>query len=74
MPVVFASPFGFVLPPTFALGTVIPLFLTILVIWYLGMSGVLMKKGREFGLIVQRIAGGILIIMGILDTLSYWSL
>lgn len=33
-----------------------------------------MKKGRRFGVIVQRTAGGILILLGILDTLTYWTL
>ena len=74
MPVVLSSPYGFVLPSVFAIGTALPLLIFILLIWYLGGSGVLMKKGRRFGTLVQRIAGIFMMIVGILDTLTYWSL
>jgi len=74
MPVVLSSPYGFVLPSVFALGTALPLLIFILLIWYFGGSGVLMKKGRKFGTLVQRIAGVFMLILGIFDTLTYWSL
>ncbi|WP_040208109.1 urease accessory protein UreH domain-containing protein [Neobacillus jeddahensis] len=74
MPVVMTSSYGFILPTIFALGTALPLLLFILIIWYLGGSGLLMKKGRKVGIIVQKIAGGFMLILGILDTLTYWSL
>jgi len=74
MPVVLSSPYGFILPSIFALGTALPLLIVIFIIWYLGGSGVLMKKGRKFGTIVQRIAGIFMLILGILDTFTYWSL
>lgn len=74
MPVVLSSSYGFVLPPVFALGTALPLLIVILIIWYLGGSGALMKRGRKFGAIVQRIAGIFMLILGIFDTLTYWSL
>ncbi|MFC4800080.1 sulfite exporter TauE/SafE family protein [Neobacillus sp. GCM10023253] len=74
MPVVLASPYGFILPSVFALGTAIPLWIIILIIWYLGGSGVIMKKGRKFGAFIQKAAGIILLLLGIFDTLTYWSL
>lgn len=74
MPVVLASPYGFILPPTFALGTAIPLLVVIFVIWYLGGSGVIMKKGRKLGMFIQRIAGVLMLLLGIFDTVTYWSL
>jgi cytochrome c biogenesis protein CcdA len=74
MPVVLSSPYGFILPPVFALGTAIPLLIVILIIWYLGGSGTLMKKGRRFGTVIQRIAGILMLILGIFDTITYWSL
>jgi cytochrome c-type biogenesis protein len=74
MPVVLSSSYGFILPTVFALGTALPLLIVILIIWYLGASGVLMKKGRKFGTIVQRIAGLFMVILGVFDTLTYWSL
>ncbi|MFZ7943203.1 MULTISPECIES: sulfite exporter TauE/SafE family protein [Bacillaceae] len=74
MPVVFSSPYGFILPSIFALGTAFPLLIVIFIIWYLGGSGALMKKGRKFGTLVQRIAGIFMLILGIFDTLTYWAL
>lgn len=74
MPVVLSSSYGFILPSIFALGTALPLLVVILIIWYLGGSGVLMKKGRKFGTVIQRIAGIFMIILGVFDTLTYWSL
>ncbi|MDR7236015.1 urease accessory protein UreH domain-containing protein [Neobacillus drentensis] len=74
MPVVLSSAYGFMLPPIFAIGTAIPLLIFIFIIWYLGASGVIMKKGRKFGMLIQRIAGVLMLLLGIFDTLTYWSL
>ncbi|WP_066252306.1 sulfite exporter TauE/SafE family protein [Neobacillus drentensis] len=74
MPVVLSSAYGFILPPIFAIGTAIPLLIFIFIIWYLGASGVIMKKGRKFGMLIQRIAGVLMLLLGIFDTLTYWSL
>ncbi|NHC40142.1 sulfite exporter TauE/SafE family protein [Bacillus sp. MM2020_1] len=74
MPVVLSSAYGFILPPIFAIGTAIPLLIFIFIIWYLGASGVIMKKGRKFGMVIQRIAGVLMLLLGIFDTLTYWSL
>jgi cytochrome c-type biogenesis protein len=73
MPIVLSSPYGFILPPIFALGTAIPLMIAIFIIWYLGGSGVLMKKGRKIGTIIQRITGIVMIVLGIFDSITYWS-
>lgn len=74
MPVVLSSTYGFILPSVFALGTALPLLIVVLIIWYLGGSGVLMKKGRKFGVFVQRLAGIFMVILGVFDTFTYWSL
>ncbi|WP_419956148.1 sulfite exporter TauE/SafE family protein [Neobacillus niacini] len=74
MPVVLSSSYGFILPSIFAFGTALPLLLFIFIIWYLGGGGVLMKKGRKFGVVIQRVAGFIMIVLGIMDTITYWSL
>jgi cytochrome c biogenesis protein CcdA len=74
MPIVLSSSYGFILPSVFALGTALPLILFILIIWYLGGGGVLMKKGKKFGTSIQRVSGILIILLGIFDTLTYWSL
>lgn len=68
MPIVLSTSYGVVLPSLFALGTSLPLFIAIFLIWYYGASGAVMKKGRRIGLYVQRTAGIVLVILGILDT------
>lgn len=73
MPLALSVPYGIVLPSLFAIGTSLPLILAVFLIWYFGLSGKLMKKrGRKMGLIVQRMAGIIIIILGVFDTITYW--
>ncbi|WP_066385396.1 urease accessory protein UreH domain-containing protein [Neobacillus mesonae] len=74
MPVVLSSSYGFILPSIFALGTALPVLLIIFLIWYFGASGLLMKKGRRIGTIIQRTAGIVMILLGVFDTLTYWLL
>ncbi|MFZ3580131.1 sulfite exporter TauE/SafE family protein [Virgibacillus sp. DJP39] len=72
MPVVLSSTYGAVLPSVFGIGTSIPLLLAIFLIWYFELGGQFMKRGRKIGLYVQRMVGWLMIILGILDTLTYW--
>ncbi|APH06136.1 sulfite exporter TauE/SafE family protein [Bacillus weihaiensis] len=72
IPVVLSSSYGFILPTLFAIGTVLPLIITIFFIWYLGGSGALLKKGRKFGSFIQKVAGVFMFLVGILDTITYW--
>lgn len=72
MPMALAVPYGVIMPSIFAVGTSIPLIFAVFLIWYFGLSGAFMKKGRKIGLIVQRIAGTIIIFIGIIDTITYW--
>lgn len=75
MPMATAVSYGAVLPVIFAIGTSVPLIIAIFLIWYFDLGGKLVKKqGRKLGLIVQRVAGALLIFIGIIDTLTYWGL
>lgn len=74
MPIVLSSSYGFILPSLFALGTAIPVLLIIFLIWYFGGSGVLIRKGRKIGTVIQRLAGIIMLVLGIFDTMTYWTL
>lgn len=74
MPMVLSTSYGAVLPSVFAIGTSVPLIITILLIWYFGMDERFMKKkGRRLGAIVQKVAGWTLIAIGVIDTITYWS-
>lgn len=72
MPIVLGSPYGFILPSIFAFGTALPLLIFIFIIWYLGGGGILMKKGRKIGVVIQRLSGIFMLFLGIVDTLTYW--
>ncbi|MRH44463.1 sulfite exporter TauE/SafE family protein [Aquibacillus halophilus] len=72
MPIVLSSSYGAVLPLVFGIGTSIPLLLAIFLLWYFELGGKIMKQGRKIGLVIQRGAGWVLIILGLFDTLTYW--
>lgn len=72
MPVALTASYGQILPVIFGLGTSVPVFFVMFLIWYFGMSGSFMKKGRRAGLLVQRLAGVIMVVIGIFDTITYW--
>ncbi len=73
MPMVVSTSYGVLLPSIFAIGTTLPLLLALLFIWYFNLGGkVMQKQGRQIGYYVQRIAGWIMIILGVLDTITYW--
>ncbi|MFD1851805.1 MULTISPECIES: cytochrome c biogenesis CcdA family protein [Bacillaceae] len=72
MPVVLTTSYGVILPSIFAIGTSLPLILVIFLIWYFGASGVILKKSRKIGAVTQKVAGVILLVIGIFDTLTYW--
>ncbi|MFV2047456.1 sulfite exporter TauE/SafE family protein [Metabacillus litoralis] len=74
MPIVFSTSYGVVLPSLFAIGTSLPLFLAMFLIWYYGASGAVIRKGRKVGLYIQRASGVILVVLGILDTVTYWTI
>lgn len=72
MPIVLSSSYGAVLPSIFAVGTSIPLLIFAVIISYIGLDGSLMKKSRRIGMTVQKTAGYILVLVGIMDTITYW--
>ncbi|MFD1849403.1 cytochrome c biogenesis CcdA family protein [Oceanobacillus bengalensis] len=72
MPVVLETSYGFVLPSVFGIGTSLPLLLIIFLIWYFGASGIILKRSRKIGSLVQKLAGVIILVIGILDTITYW--
>ncbi|MCM3671542.1 sulfite exporter TauE/SafE family protein [Mesobacillus maritimus] len=73
MPMATAVSYGVILPVFFAIGTSLPLILAIFLIWYLDLGGaIIKKKGRKLGNVVQKAAGLVMLILGMLDTITYW--
>ncbi|MFE8699501.1 sulfite exporter TauE/SafE family protein [Cytobacillus sp. FJAT-54145] len=73
MPIVISTEYGAVLPSVFAIGTALPVLVVLSIIWLFGFDGLLMKKSRKIGWIVQKFAGTLMILIGLLDTITYWS-
>lgn len=73
MPIVVTTSYGAVLPAVFGIGTSFPLIIVIFLIWYFGASGAILKRSRKVGNITQKVAGALLVIIGVLDTITYWS-
>ena len=75
MPMAMSVSYGAALPGIFAIGTSFPLIIAIFLIWNFELSGTFMKKkGRKIGSIVQKVAGVIMLVLGVLDTITYWGL
>lgn len=73
MPMATAVSYGALLPVVFAIGTSVPLLIAIFLIWYLDLGGkFIKKKGMKLGRFVQRMAGITLLILGVVDTITYW--
>ncbi|EGQ19921.1 cytochrome c biogenesis protein transmembrane protein [Sporosarcina newyorkensis 2681] len=74
MPLVVTTSYGLVLPVVFGVATSLPLIVLFLLIWLFDAKRLIMKKSMKAGRIVQRLAGVILIIIGIADTITYWGI
>ncbi len=74
MPAVVSSSYGFILPTIFGVATSIPILIILGLIWYFDVKGLIMKKSMKIGRTIQKVAGIILIIIGIFDTITYWGI
>ncbi|HLR69488.1 MAG TPA: sulfite exporter TauE/SafE family protein, partial [Virgibacillus sp.] len=74
MPMVVTTSYGFVLPAVFGVATSLPLIVLFLLIWLFDAKRLVMKSSMKTGKIVQRLAGVILIFIGIVDTITYWGI
>ncbi|MBO1915412.1 sulfite exporter TauE/SafE family protein, partial [Microvirga sp. 3-52] len=72
MPLVVTTSYGFVLPAVFGVATSLPLIVLFFFIWFFDAKRIIMKRSIKTGRIVQRLAGALLIIIGIADTITFW--
>lgn len=73
MPMVLSTSYGMVLPSIFAIGTSVPLIITIFLIWYFDLGSMFLKISRKVGSYIQKGTGWVMVILGIVDTLTYWT-
>lgn len=72
MPTVISTSYGLVLPAIFGVATSIPLIILFILIEVFDTKSLIMKKSNKIGRVIQKAAGIILVIIGILDTITYW--
>lgn len=73
MPMVFSSSYGVILPSVFSLGTAMPFLLFIGLNIAFGVDTAILKRSRKWGKWIQKIAGVIFLVLGVADTVTYWS-
>jgi len=74
MPLVVTTSYGLVLPAVFGIATSLPLIVLFLLIWLFDTKRLVMKNSMKVGRVVQRLAGAILVFIGIIDTITYWGI
>lgn len=74
IPTVISTSYGLILPAVFGLATSLPILIVLGVMEYLHLDQRSMKTGRKIGSIVQKTAGVLLVVFGLLDTVTYWTI
>ncbi|MDR6224031.1 urease accessory protein UreH domain-containing protein [Desmospora profundinema] len=65
---------GWVLPAVFAIGTSIPVLMLVTLGSIIGLDGTVIRRSRRFSRTVSVITGLVLILLGLFDTWTYWTL
>lgn len=74
MPLVLATSYGMILPAVFGIATSLPVLIILGAMWFLELDSRILKSSKKIGHTVQKSAGILLIIVGILETITYWSI
>ncbi|WP_332647566.1 urease accessory protein UreH domain-containing protein [Lysinibacillus sp. 54212] len=72
MPTVATSSYGLILPAIFGVATAIPLIILFGLLSMFDSKRLIMRLSKKMGNSIQIIAGVLLILIGILDTITYW--
>ncbi|UVI31150.1 urease accessory protein UreH domain-containing protein [Paenibacillus spongiae] len=74
MPLAMQSSYGSVLPSIFAIGTAMPFLLLAGFAAGLTLDRIIVKRVKQWGIRIQKLAGAALLLLGISDTVTYWTL
>jgi cytochrome c-type biogenesis protein len=72
VPLMISEPGGVLLPPVFALGTILPILFIMGIFFVIGIDQMFIRKSRRIGQVVQKTAGVVFVLIGINDILAYW--
>ncbi|MCF6092517.1 sulfite exporter TauE/SafE family protein [Microaerobacter geothermalis] len=73
-PMMLNVSYGLALPPIFAVGTAMPLIILFVAAYSFQLDQWLVKRMKKWGKVVQIVSGILFILIGINDTLIYWTL
>ncbi|MEB2282432.1 sulfite exporter TauE/SafE family protein [Lysinibacillus xylanilyticus] len=74
MPTVATSSYGVILPAIFGIATSVPLLVMLGLIHLFDAKRFIMRTSMKMGRVIQIVAGVMLIIIGVADTITYWGL
>lgn len=74
MPTVVTSSYGVVLPAIFGIATSVPLLVILGLVHFFDTKRFIMRTSMKMGRVIQIVAGVMLIIIGVADTITYWGL
>lgn len=72
MPTVVTTPYGFILPAIFGIATSVPLIMMLTLLHLFDAKRLIMKSSMKMARAIQIIAGVLLLMIGVTDTLTYW--
>lgn len=73
IPTVVSTSYGLILPAVFGIATSLPVLIILGVMEYLHLDQRSLKTGRKVGAVIQKVAGAFLVVIGLLDTITYWT-
>lgn len=74
MPLVSTTSYGLVLPAVFGIATSFPLIVLFFIIWFFEKDHRIMRKSMKIGRGIQRFAGLLLVLIGLIDITTYWGI
>lgn len=74
MPIVTSTTYGFILPSIFGVATSIPLLIMLLFIYLFDAKRLILRTSMKMGRVIQKVAGILLLLLGIVDTITYWGI
>ncbi|MFJ7666835.1 sulfite exporter TauE/SafE family protein [Lysinibacillus sp. NPDC097195] len=73
MPTVVTTPYGFILPAIFGVAMSLPLMVMLTLFYLFDAKRIIMKSSMKMARVIQIIAGVVLIMIGLTDTITYWA-
>ncbi|WP_249645803.1 MULTISPECIES: sulfite exporter TauE/SafE family protein [unclassified Lysinibacillus] len=74
MPIVASTSYGFILPSIFGVATAVPLIIMLLLLYVFNAKRLIVRTSMKMGRSMQMIAGLLLLLVGMIDTITYWGL